>query len=292
MTRKHWGQFILVGFLWGVPYLFMRVAVREFDPSVVVFGRVVIGAAILFPIAISRGVVRVTLAGFKWILVYAILEMCGPWYLITHAEQKVNSGLAGLLVATVPIWSTIYSSMAGDKTVWHAKRLLGIIMGFSGLVLIVGIETLSGAADTLSIFQLILAAILYSTAMAIILHKMPNGDGVAINAIAMAITAVIFAPTALTNWPRSTPSISALRSLFGLGILSTGLAFMVYFKLVREIGQARGSLVTYLNTAFAVVLGVVILREPLTIGILTGLPLVLTGSYLASRKSSRNLATP
>ena len=285
MTRKHLGQFILVGFLWGVPYLFMRVAVREWDPSVVVFGRVVIGAAILFPIAIKRGVVKDSLRGFKWILVYAILEMCGPWYLITHAETKINSGLAGLLVATVPIWSTIYSSLAGDKTVWHAKRLMGIVIGFVGLILIVGIETISGAADAFSVFQTVLAAILYSTAMAIILRGMPNGDGVAINAIAMIITAVIFAPAALTNLPDQMPSFNATASLIGLGVLSTGLAFMIYFGLIKEIGQARGSLVTYLNTAFAVVLGVVILGEPLTIGIVTGLPLVLIGSYFASRKS-------
>jgi len=284
MTRKHLGQFIFVGFLWGVPYLFMRVAVREFDPSIVVFGRVVIGAAILFPIAIRRGVVKQTLRGFKWILAYAIFEMCGPWYLITHAETKINSGLAGLLVATVPIWSTIYSSLAGDKTVWHAKRLMGIIIGFIGLVLIVGIETISGSADAFSVFQTVLAAILYSTAMAIILKGMTNGDGVAINAIAMAITAIIFAPAALTNLPTEMPSLNATASLIGLGVLSTGVAFMIYFTLIKEIGQARGSLVTYLNTAFAVVLGVIILGEPLTIGILTGLPLVLLGSYFASRK--------
>ena len=285
MTRKHLGQFILVGFLWGVPYLFMRVAVREWDPSVVVFGRVVIGAAILFPIAIRRGVVKETLRGFKWILAYALFEMCGPWYLITHAETKINSGLAGLLVATVPIWSTIYSSLAGDKTVWQAKRLLGIVVGFIGLVLIVGIETISGAADAFSVFQTVLAAILYSTAMAIILKGMPNGDGVAINAIAMTITAIIFAPAALNNLPEQMPSFNATASLIGLGVLSTGLAFMIYFGLIKVIGQARGSLVTYLNTAFAVVLGVVILGEPLTIGIITGLPLVLLGSYFASRKS-------
>ncbi len=285
MTRRHLGLFVLVGFLWGVPYLFMRVAVREWEPSVVVFGRVVIGAAILFPIAIRRGVVKETLRGFKWIFIYALFEMCGPWYLITHAETKINSGLAGLLVATVPIWSTIYSSLAGDKTVWHHKRLLGIVIGFIGLVLIVGIETISGTADTFSVFQTVLAAILYSTAMAIILKGMPNGDGVAINAIAMAITAIIFAPSAILSWPEKTPSFNATASLIGLGVLSTGIAFMVYFKLVKEIGQARGSMVTYLNTAFAVVLGVLILGEPLTIGIIVGLPLVLIGSYFASRKA-------
>ena len=284
MTRRHLWNFILVGFLWGVSYLFMRVAVREWDPSIVVFGRVFIGSAILFPLALRRGTVRKTLRGFKWVFIYAVFEMCGPWYLITHAETKINSGLAGLLVATVPIWSTIYSSMAGDKTVWHHKRLFGIIIGFIGLILIVGIETASGSADAFAVFQTVLAAILYSTAMAIILKGMPDGDGVAINAVAMAITAVIFAPSAVVNWPAKFPSFNATASLIGLGVLSTGIAFMVYFKLVKEIGQARGSMVTYLNTSIAVILGVVVLGEPLTIGIITGLPLVLIGSYFASRK--------
>lgn len=268
----------------------MRVAVREWDPSIVVFGRVLIGAAILFPIAIRRGVVKESMLGIKWIFAYAVLEMCGPWYLITHAETKINSGLAGLLVATVPIWSTIYSSLAGDKTVWHAKRLLGIVIGFIGLVLIVGIETVTGSADPFSVFQTVLAAILYSSAMAVILKGMPNGDGVAINAIAMTITAVIFAPAALTHLPSKMPSFNATASLIGLGVLSTGFAFMVYFTLIKEIGQARGSLVTYLNTAFAVVLGVIVLGEPLTIGIVTGLPLVLIGSYFASRKPTTQVA--
>ena len=109
-----------------------------------------------------------------------------------------------------------------------------------------------------------------------------------INAIAMAITAVIFLPSAIANWPAQTPSLKATLCLIGLGVLSTGLAFMIYFNLVKEIGQARGSMVTYLNTAFAVLLGVIVLGEPLTIGIIVGLPLVLVGSYFASRKPVLN----
>ena len=176
--------------------------------------------------------------------------------------------------------------MTGVQTC--ALPIFGIVIGFVGLILIVGIETISGSADALSVFQVVLAAISYSTAMAIILKGMPNGDGVAINAVAMALTALVFAPSALSNLPDAMPSFSATASLIGLGVLSTGLAFMIYFGLIKEIGQARGSLVTYLNTAFAVVLGVIILGEPITIGMIVGLPLVLVGSYFASRKAVSN----
>lgn len=221
--------------------------------------------------------------GFKYVAFYALMEMIGPWILITTAEQKINSGLAGLLVSTVPIFATIITSLRGDHSVWQFKRIIGIIVGFIGLILVVGIESLTGTSDPLSIAMVILAAMGYSYAVIMVTSNLPLVDGIAINGLAMAITSVFWAPVAIAQWPSSISMDSAL-SLVALGVLSTAFAFILFFKLMEEIGPARGSLVTYLNTAVAVVLGVIILREPLTAGIIVGLPLVLVGSYLASRK--------
>ncbi len=211
--------------------------------------------------------------------------MIGPWILIGTAEQKISSGLAGLLVASVPIWATIFASMKGDKTVWHHKRLFGLVIGFIGLVAVVGIESIKGSADPLSIGMVLLASIGYSYAVMFVQEGLPGVSGVAINAVAMAITALFYLPFTIAQWPEHEISSSAIQAVLGLGILSTGLAFAIFFTLTAIIGVARGSLVTYLNTACAVVLGVIILDEPLTIGIILGLPLVLIGSYFASRKS-------
>lgn len=284
MTRKSWSLFVAVGILWGIPYLLIRVAVRDFSPAMVVFSRVLIGALILVPLSMRQKSFNAALRNYKYIFLYAAVEIMGPWFLITNAEMKISSGLAGLLVATVPIWATIYASMTGDKTVWHRKRLMGLAIGFVGLVAVVGIESLSGKNSLWAIFSILVAAVGYALAPNMIMKKLPNVSGLAINALAMTMAGLVYAPFAILQWPTGHVSRDSLLSVIALGIFPTAMAFVVFFAVLKEIGPARASLVTYLNTAFAVVLGVLILSEPLTLGILIGLPLVLAGSYFASRK--------
>ena len=211
--------------------------------------------------------------------------MVGPWILIGTAEQKISSGLAGLLVSSVPIFSTLIASTYGDKSVLQPRRLFGIVVGFLGVFLLVGIESFTGSSDPISILMILAASLGYAFAVIHVTRKMPGASGVAINGIAMAMTAIFYSPALVFLWPDRPISHNAIYSLIALGVFSTGIAFAVFFTVMAEIGPTRASLVTYMNTAFAVVLGVIILNEPLTVGIIVGLPLVLIGSYLASRKS-------
>jgi drug/metabolite transporter (DMT)-like permease len=285
MSRKSLIYFGIVGILWGIPYLLMKVAVEDFPPAAIVAGRTLIGAAILIPVAVYRKKFNGAVLGFKFVALYALMEMIGPWILISTAEKKIDTGLAGLLISTVPIFSTIITSMRGDHSVWQFKRVFGIIVGFVGLILVVGIESLSGNSDPASIAMMILASLGYSYAVIMITTNLPLVDGIAINGLAMAITCVFWTPLAIAQWPSSI-SLKPTISLIALGILSTAFAFILFFKVLAELGPARSSLVTYVNTAVAVVLGVIILKEPVTVGIIVGLPLVLAGSYMASRKTS------
>jgi drug/metabolite transporter (DMT)-like permease len=285
MSRRNWFLFFFVGFIWGIPYLLIKVAVEDLSPPVIVFARVAIGAAILIPIAMKRGSLMPAIKAWKYVIPYAIGEMVGPWFLITAAEQNMTSGLTGLLVATVPIWTTIIASMHGDKTVWHHKRLLGILVGFIGIVLVVGIESFSGRQSIVAIAMVIVASIGYAWAVTMITTKVPHIEPISINGVAMVFTAIVYLPFALIYAPDKAPSMEALGSVLVLGLFPTAMAFILFFQLIKDIGTARGSLVTYLNTAFAVILGVIILSEPFTLGIAIGLPLVLIGSYFASRKT-------
>lgn len=288
MSRKSLFYFLLVGFLWGIPYLLMKVAVEEIPPSAIVAGRTLIGAAILIPVALYRKTFKGAVLGFKFVAFYALLEMIGPWILISTAQKKIDSGLAGLLISTVPIFAAIITSMRGDHTVWQFKRMFGIVVGFIGLIAVVGIESFSGNSHPASIAMMILAAMGYSYAIIMVTTNLPLVDGIAINGLAMAITSIFWAPLAIAQWPSQVTLMPAL-SLIALGVLCTALAFLVFFKLLAEIGPARGSLVTYLNTSVAVVLGVIVLNEPITIGLIIGLPLVLIGSYLASKKTQSDI---
>ena len=282
----------MTGLLWGIPYLFIKVDVDTdggFSPAIVVCLRTAIGAAILLPWAIRQKTLGDALRGIRYVAPYAVLEMIGPWILIGTAEQKISSGLAGLLVASVPIWATIFASLKGDKTVWQRKRLFGIAIGFVGLVLVVGIESFKGGSDPLSILMVLVASIAYAYAVMFVQSGLPGVSGVAINGVAMLITAIFYLPFTVVQWPSHHIDQSAIWSVVALGIFSSGIAFALFFTLADIIGVARASLVTYLNTAFAVVLGVIILGEPITTGIIIGLPLVLFGSYLASRKSEAKI---
>lgn len=276
-----------MGFLWGIPYLLIRVAVEDLTPATIIFGRLAIASLILIPIAMHRKTLLPALKGIKYIAFYSVIEIVGPQFLITNAERSITSGLTGLLIATVPIWSTIFTSMHGDKTVWHHKRLFGLVIGFIGVMSLVGLESISGRSPFWAIGSVLLAAVGYAYAVIMIRIKLPDVSSIAINAVAIAMAALFYAPFTIAQWPEGgLQSISAksIWAILGLGVICTAVAFIVFFELMKEIGPARTSLITYLNTAIAVLLGVLILNEPLTIGIAIGLPLVLIGSYFASRK--------
>jgi drug/metabolite transporter (DMT)-like permease len=271
-----------------MPYLFIRIAVEDFSTWTIVFTRVVIGAAVLVPIAIYRKALLPALKAWKYVLAYAALEMIGPWFLITEAERVINSGLAGLLVATVPFFGLLIGIFyQKDKTLKHPKTLAGLVIGFAGIILLVGIDTIAGHVSLPHVFMIILAAIGYSVAPVIVATKIPNVSGVAVNGLAMAIVAVVYAIPAIFSLPgeiAAAPPIESWLSLLGLGVICSAIAFVAFFRLIKEIGSARATLVTYMNMAVAVLLGIILLAEPITPGILIGFPLVLIGSVLATRK--------
>jgi drug/metabolite transporter (DMT)-like permease len=288
MTRKSWGLFLATGFLWGIPYLFIKIAVDPggFQPGFLVFARVSLGAIFLIPLAVKRGLLQEAMKYFRWILLYSIIELVGPWYFLSSGERHVSSGLAGLLIATVPFWSTIAASILGDKTVWQSHRILGMVIGFVGVILVVGLESLRGKNSGSSIALILLAALGYAIAPIMIRRKAPTLNGLAINSVAMLITAIIYIPVGIIQFPHALPNAKSIWSLIILGVFPTAIAFVLFFQVIVSIGPTRASMITYINTAVAVLLGILVLNEPLTLGIGLGLPLILIGSYLSGKKSS------
>ena len=286
MKRSSWINFGLVSVLWGVPYLLIRVAVApgQFTPAFVVFSRVTIGAALLIPYAIKRGTFKPALKQFKWVAAYGLLEMVGPWGFISQGETKLNSGLAALLIATVAIWATLLNGALGDKTVFHSSRLIGLAVGFIGICFVVGLESVQGKVNIAAIFLLLLAAMGYAIAPTLVRHKIPDLDGAAVNGLALLTTSIIYLPFAISQWPHHHIRANSIYSIIALGIFPTAICFVFFFKLMADIGIARASLIAYVNTGVAVLLGVIVLHEKLTTGMLIGLPMVMIGSYCASRK--------
>ena len=238
----------------------------------------------MIPLALKQGLLPDAMKFFRWILLYSIIELVGPWYFLSSGERHVSSGLAGLLIATVPFWSTLIASFLGDKSVWQSHRIIGMVIGFIGVVLVVGLESLRGDNSVSAIVMILLAALGYAIAPIMIRRKAPTLNGLAINSVAMLITAIIYIPVGVIQFPDTMPNAKSIWSLIILGIFPTAIAFVIFFKLIVEIGPTRSSMVTYINTAVAVILGIIVLSEPLTLGIALGLPLILVGSYMSGKK--------
>lgn len=284
---RYIGYYLAVSALWGVPYLFVSITVKELSVPVIVFTRVFIGALILIPLAIRAGALKVPRASAKYIVLYAIFEMFIPWTLISDGQRSVSSGLAGLLIATVPIWANLLAALAGDRSVRHPRQAFGIVIGFIGVVALVGIDSLMESHDLIAMLKILFSAFSYAFATFMAMRHLGGVAGVTVNGLAMALTAVVFFIPALRTAPTSMPSNRALFALLALGLLCTALAFYLFFTLLRMIGPPKASTVTYPNTAIAIALGVIILHEPITVGMVLGFPLVLLGSYLAASRNTR-----
>lgn len=287
MTRRSLLLYAAVGILWGIPYFFIAIAGQSFSTASVVWMRVVIGALFLLPVALKRGVLRETLRNWPRVLFFAVVEMVGPWYFITEAERYVPTSLVGLMMTTIPFMSAAITGIfLGDKAAGHPVTIIGLVVGFSGVVSLIGIDALSGHIEVGPTLLLVVTAVCYAIAPIVANRKMPNVSTLGVTAVSLAMVAVIYTPFALTTLPKDIaagPAVGSWLAIVVLGIVCSALAFVLYFALIKEVGPRRSTLITYLNLLVAALLGVLFLAEPITPGILVGLPLIVVGSYLAGR---------
>lgn len=296
MSRRAIWLFLAVGVAWGIPYYFIAVANESFSTPTIVWLRVTIGAVILLPIVIYRGDLRETLKNWRGVLLFATLEMVGPWYLITEAERTTASSLAGLMMTTIPfIAAFITGTFLGDRAARHPVTIAGLVIGFLGVFSLVGIDALSGAIDIVPVSMLAVSAICYAIAPIVAGRTMPSVSGLSLSAVALAMVSIIYAPFAFVTLPADIamgPDVSGWIAILVLGAVSSAIAFVLFFELIKHVGPRRATLITYLNLLVASVLGIMFLQEPLTTGILIGLPLVVVGSYLAGRDRPEYVRRP
>ena len=282
MTRRGWLLFAAMCVLWGVPYLLIKVAVDELSPSVIVLTRTGVGALVLLPVAAARGYLRPLAPLWRWLLLFSALEIAGPWLLLTDAERHLSSSLAGLLIAAVPLVSAVASQVLGSDDQLDATRVLGLAIGLAGVVVLLGLDIGGqvGAACEIG-----LVALGYGTAPQIITRKFAHLPSLGVIATSLAITAVFYAPIAAISWPSRVPSSKVMWSLVGLSLACTVAAFMLFFALIAEVGPNRASVITFVNPAVALLLGVVLVGESFTLGIALGFPLILLGCVVATRRA-------
>jgi drug/metabolite transporter (DMT)-like permease len=288
VSRRGWVLFAAMSVIWGIPYLLIKVADEGVSVPVLVFARTGIAAVLLLPVALRRKQIRVLLPHWRWLLVFALVEIAGPWLLLSNAERRLSSSMSGLLVATVPIIGAVLARMTGDSERLTPVRWAGLLVGLGGVALLVGQAT-GGSAWPIA--EVLLTATGYAIGPLIANRKLADLPRFGVTAVCLGFTAVLYLPAAAVTLPHSVPPARVLGSLIVLALVCTAAAFILFFMLIAEVGPARATVITYVNPAVAVALGAGVLGEPFTPLIAAAFVLILGGSVLGTRRSPAAEAT-
>ena len=283
MTRRGWAAFAAMSILWGIPYLFIKVAVDDgVPPAFVAWVRVVLAAAILLALARRAGSLPSLRGHGRWLALYALLEIAIPFPLIAAGEQHVASSLAAIVIAAVPLIIALLAIRFDSAERATGRRLVGLLIGLAGVVVLMGIDVAGKRDEMLGAGAILLAAVGYAAGPMILKRKLSTLDPRATMGASLAIAGVVLTPFAALAPPDATPDADVLISLAVLGIACTALAFVIFGALIAEIGPGRALVITYVNPVIAVALGVTILGERPGAGAVAGLLLIIAGSWLST----------
>lgn len=284
MTRRGWLLFITISVFWGIPYLFIKIALRELDPTVIVFARVGIAAAILLPVAAQRRVLQQLRGHWLSIAALSFVQITGPFLLISYGEQHITSSLTSLLIAAEPLLVALFALRLDSRERVSGLRLIGLLIGIGGVAVLLGLDVGGDEQKLLGAMLVLLATASY--AVGALLVKRPTiaaMASLAVVAFECTTATVVLSPLAISRLPLHVPALEVLVSLLVLGVVCTALAMLTYFALLAEVGASRGTVFTYVNPAVSVLLGVILLSEPLNAAIIIGFLLIIVGSWLSTR---------
>ena len=291
MTRRSLALLVGLSAIWGSSFLFIKLGVDEVEPSVVALGRVVVGAAILVPIAAARGGLGLLRGHVRTVAALGLLNNAVPFWLLGFAETRIDSGLAGVIQAAAPIFTVLLAIRLDPSQRVTGTRLAGVGVGFVGVALLVGAQTGGQVVGALAVLG---AALSYSVSALFAGKRLGSLPPLHVAAGQLACGVLLLAPLGLAQLPDEAPPAKAVLAIVALGALGSALAYVLYFALIVRAGASRAILVTYLVPAFALVYGAVFLDEEVTASAIAGLVLILAGTTLATGitrlRAARSLA--
>lgn len=281
MARRASFLFLVCGVAWGIPFYLVGQIVPVLGPTVTVFARMAVGALVLLPIAIRSGALTAALAQWRWVLLFALLQLAIPWWLVANAQQHLESGMTSLLMTAIPLLNIVFSQIGPHAETVSRRRVVGMALGVTGVSLLVLIDHSAGRIDVGAVFIVLLATCGYAVAPRIVGSRLSQVPSLGAVALALGLSALIWLVPASVDLPRSLPGARTLLAMATLGVICTAVAFIAFFELIKCIGPTRTSFLAFVNPSIAVVVGVVIGAEAFTSGMAMGIPLILVGTYLA-----------
>jgi len=283
MTARAWTLFVLSSVIWGVPYLFIKVAVDAgVPPAFVAWSRIVLAAALLLPLAIRRKALRGLRDRAGAIFGYTASEVAVPFVLIAVGERYITSSLAAILVATMPLMVALLSLRLMPHERLSGARLAGLVIGFSGVVALLGFDVAGRASELLGAALVLVATLGYAIAPIIVSRRLADLDPLGPVTASLLVASVVLLPAAIATFPDRIPAPAALLAIAVLGVVCTAAGLIVFFRLIAAAGPSRASVITYVNPVVAVVVGVLALGERLSPVSVVGLLLILVGSWVST----------
>lgn len=288
MSRRALLLFAATSVIWGSSFLFIRVAVEHMPPSAVVFGRAVLGAAFLIPLAARNRAFRGLRAALLPVAVVTALDMALPTFLTAWGEQHVSSSAAGILTATDPLFTAVLALWLIRSEAVGRRQLAGLLIGFAGVVALFGMDFRGHAEEVLGAGAVLLSAFCYATAALLYRRWLADAPALGVTAVMTALSSAAFLAPMAADLPRQVPPASSILALAILGVVNTGLAYWLFYLLIDQAGAATASVITYVMPVVALFLGVGLLGEKLTTGAVTGLVLIAAGAWLATSRHPRS----
>lgn len=282
MDRRSWSLLLLLGGIWGASYLLIKIGLRDLSPAMVAFVRILLAALVLVPFAAAQGSLRGHARLGGWLILVGAVQVAGPFVLISAGEEEISSSLAGILVASAPLFTAMLAVWVDHEERSHGLRLGGVVIGFAGVAVLLGVDLGGEGAALLGGLLVVLASLGYAVGGFLVKHRLAGMPPVAISGLVMAASAVLLLPPAIATAPTEPPGLGPAAAVAALGVVGTGIAFVIFYWLIANVGPARAFLVTYIAPAFAVAYGAILLDEEISVATVAGLALILAGSWLAA----------
>jgi drug/metabolite transporter (DMT)-like permease len=282
MDRRSWFWLLALGAIWGASYMFIAIGLRDLSPGMVAFLRIALAAAILIPVAALQGALKGVRPYLGWLVLVGAVQVAGPFILISAGEEEISSSLAGILVAAAPLFTAVLAIWVDDAERSRGLRLLGVLIGLAGVALLLGVDLGGDGSELLGGLAVVLAALGYAVGGLLVKHRLAGIAPVGMSGLVMTASALILLPVAFATAPGSFPSLGPIAAVTTLGLLGTGVAFVIFYWLISTVGPARTLIVTYVAPGFAIVYGGVFLSEEITAATIAGLSLILAGSWLSA----------
>jgi drug/metabolite transporter (DMT)-like permease len=283
MSSRQIGLLAALSAIWGGSYLLIKYALDGFSAAAIVSLRCLLASAVLAALGAAGPALRDIRARPRWAIVLGLTAVTAPFLLITFGEHVVPSGLTAVLISPASLFVALLAPFIDPSERIDRRQALGMALGLGGVALVVGVESIGTVGEFLGALAMVGAAFFYALSSFVVKRRYGKLAAMQTSWVSVTVAGLVVLPAAIATTPGHTPDLGSVSALVALGAIGTAIAFVIYYKLINEVGAGRAALVSYLAPGVALFYGALFRGEAITVAAVAGLVLILGGVAIASR---------